>query len=194
MEPTKPVFAAGALLCFALLLTILTVPRPVFAQVPVLEIRLTGDESAIYLVSDIEWIGFEGAETLVVVTPSGSDYYPASSIIRIEFLWETSAVEDPKDAARLVKAIHLFQNLPNPFSPQTRIGFDLPLAGEVELGIYSPEGRLVRTLVTGKREAGRHEVYWDGRNDSERKVSSGVYFYQLKAPGIEESRRMILLP
>ena len=94
----------------------------------------------------------------------------------------------------LIDAIHLLQNQPNPFSPETRIRFELPQGGEVELGIYSPDGRLVRTLVTGQRAAGRHTVRWDGLDDAQRKVSGGVYFYNLAAPGIEESRRMILLP
>jgi flagellar hook assembly protein FlgD len=52
------------------------------------------------------------------------------------------------------------------------------------------------TLVVVKdtREAGRHTASWDGRDDAGEKVGSGTYFYQLIAPGVEESRRMILLP
>ena len=103
-------------------------------------------------------------------------------------------MEDPEKAAALLKTVHLFQNQPNPFSPETRIAFELPQAGKVELGIYSPDGRLVRTLVTGEHAAGRHSIRWDGLNDAGRKVSGGVYFYSLHAPGVEQSRRMILLP
>ncbi len=143
---------------------------------------------------EIEQVGFEGDETLVVVTGSGSDNYATESISRVEVLWDFSGVQDPKDAATLIKAIHLFQNQPNTFSPQTQIRFELPQAGEVELGIYSPDGRLVRTLVSGKHAAGSQVVRWDGLNYSGRKAPGGVYFYRLRAPGIEESRRMILLP
>lgn len=88
----------------------------------------------------------------------------------------------------------LQKNQPNPFSPETRIVFELPQAGKVELGIYSPDGRLVRALVTGERQAGVQEVRWDGQDDAGRKLPGGVYFYGLRAPGVTESRRMILLP
>ena len=68
------------------------------------------------------------------------------------------------------------------------------MAGKAKLEIFSPGGRLVRTLVSGERPAGRQEVLWDGLNGAGRKVSSGVYFYNLSLPGVDESRRMILLP
>ncbi|MBD3337231.1 MAG: hypothetical protein GF355_17090 [Candidatus Eisenbacteria bacterium] len=164
------------------------------ADEPMLALRLAGGESAIYAVGEIIRIGFEGEETLVVVTGSGSDVYGTEAIERIEFLFEVSSVEDPRDAAGLITAIHLFQNRPNPIKSGTRIGFELPRAGQVELSIYSLDGRLVRTLVAEERAAGRHSVAWDGRNESGRKVSGGAYFYRLRAPGCEESRRMILLP
>ena len=177
-----------------LLLALSTLPQCARADEPMLAIRLTGGESAIYAVSEIERIGFEGEETLVVATGGGSDSYATESITRIEFLWEFSSVEDHEDAAALIQAIHLFQNQPNPFSPETQISFELPRDGEVGLGIYSPDGRLVRTLVMGTRPAGRQTIRWDGLDDTGRKVSSGVYFYNLRAPGIQESRQMILLP
>lgn len=194
MEPERPARAASALLLSFLLLALATIPQVAWADAPELIVRLTGGERAVYSVEEIERIGFEGDGTLVVVTAGGSDFYPTESITRIEFLWDTSASEDPESAGALIDAIHLLQNQPNPFSPETRIRFELPQGGEVELGIYSPDGRLVRTLVTGQRAAGRHTVRWDGLDDAQRKVSGGVYFYNLAAPGIEESRRMILLP
>lgn len=194
MGPENRARVAGRVLLGLPFLAIMFLFPEGWADEPMLAIRLTGGESAIYAAGEIERIGVDGEETLVVVTGSGSDSYVIETITRIEFLWEFSSVKNPKDAATLIDAIHLFQNQPNPFSPETRIGFELPQTGEVELAIYSPDGRLVRTLVTGERPAGPHTVHWDGLNDSGRKVSSGVYFYSLRAPGVEESRRMILLP
>jgi hypothetical protein len=163
------------------------------ADVPMLAIRLAGGGSAIYPVSAVQYIGFEN-DTLVVVKPGAEDRYQAATVTRIEFLMEFSGVTDPRNAAALVKAVHLFQNQPNPFSPETRIVFELSQGGKVELGIYRPDGRLVRTLVTGERPAGRQEVRWDGLDDAGRRAAGGVYFYSLRAPGIADSRRMILLP
>ena len=177
-----------------LLVTCVVVPPTALADDPMLAIRLAGGESAVYAVAQIERLEFESDTALVVEWAGASQSYPAASIETIEFLWDFSSVDDPHSAAALVKALHLFQNQPNPFSPETRITFELPQAGKVELGIYSPDGRLVRTLVSGERPAGRQEVRWDGLDDAGRKASSGVYFYSLAAPGVEESRRMILLP
>ena len=55
-------------------------------------------------------------------------------------------------------------------------------------------GQLLRTLLDDNCAAGWHTVGWDGRDESGRKMESGVYFYNLAAPGIDESRKMILLP
>jgi hypothetical protein len=160
---------------------------------PMLAIRQTGGESATYAVSEIERVAFEG-EMLSVVSAGGSDSFALASITRIEFLWSFSGITNPEDAAGLLKAMSLFQNRPNPFSPETRIAFDLRQAGRVDLGIYSVDGRLIRTLVGEERAAGAYEVSWDGRDAEGQKVVGGVYFYKLAAPGIAEGRSMILLP
>ncbi len=185
-------------LCLALGGLVLTAGTPVLtaarADQPTLVVRVIGGADASYALAEIERLGFDGEETLVVVTAAGADRYANETIERIEFLWEPAAVKDPAEAARLLTAIRLFQNQPNPFSPETRIVFDLPAAGKAELSIYSPDGRLVRALVSGERPAGRQEAVWDGLDDAGRAAPGGVYFYALSAPGVTESRRMILLP
>lgn len=177
------------------LLAFLGAAPPARADIPWLSVRLVGGETANYPVSDLQRIGFEG-DTLVVVHAGGTQRYGAATVQRVEFLWSpaNSGVVDPREAAALVKAVHLFQNQPNPFSPETSIAFDLPKAGPVELVIYGVNGRRIRGLVKDIREAGRHTASWDGRDDAGVKVGSGIYFYQLTAVGAEESRRMILLP
>ncbi len=176
------------------LLVGLGTPPAARGDAPVLAIRLTSGQSAIYAIEEIQRISFEGGAALVVEWAGGAQSYPAASIQKIEFLWDFSSVEGPEDAAAVVKALHLFQNRPNPFSPETRIAFELPEAGTVELRIYSPEGRLVRTLVSGELPAGQQEARWDGLDDAGKRAATGVYFYSLAAPGIAESRRMIVLP
>ena len=193
MRRRVPVRLGGGLLCGLLLTAMFLVLAEAGAEEPALAIRLLGGESAIYALGEITRIAFEGEDTLVVVTGGGTESYATETIERIEFLWDFSRVDDPREAAALVDALRLFQNQPNPFSPETRIAFDLPQACEVELAIYSPDGRLVRRLITGERAAGRQTVRWDGLNDAGRKVAGGVYFYRLRASGVDESRRMILL-
>ena len=175
------------------LLACLMVAPAVWADEPALAIRMVGGESAVYPASSVERVHFEDA-TVIVVSDFGTDAYAAEEIRKIEFLWDPETSSTPEEAAQVLKALRLFQNQPNPFSPETRIAFELPQAGPVDLRIYHASGRLVRTLLSGTRVAGRHAVHWDGRDDGGEKVAGGVYFYQLRAPGVEESRRMILLP
>jgi hypothetical protein len=88
----------------------------------------------------------------------------------------------------------LHQSSPNPFNGlNTRISFALPEAGEAQLRVFDLHGRLVRTLLNGRTEAGFHAVDWNGRNDDDRKVGSGVYFYRLEAGGESATRKLILL-
>ncbi|MBU1676554.1 hypothetical protein KKA85_12340, partial [bacterium] len=77
-------------------------------------------------------------------------------------------------------APRLSQNHPNPFNPRTTIRFELPARAAVGLRIYDLEGRLVRALLDGApRDAGPHEVVWDGRDAHGADAPSGVYMYRL---------------
>jgi len=87
----------------------------------------------------------------------------------------------------------LGQNYPNPFNPSTTIAFSLHYDSHVRLEIYDAAGRRVRTLIDETLPASRHEVGWDGRDDSGSHVSSGVYFYSITARGGRATRKMILL-
>lgn len=76
--------------------------------------------------------------------------------------------------------IYLHQNYPNPFNPQTTISFNLSENGKVNLSIYNIKGQKIKTIVNEKLEQGLHQITWDGKNDNNQYVASGVYFYKLK--------------
>ena len=84
-------------------------------------------------------------------------------------------------------------NQPNPFNPETTLGYALPRAQPVRLTIYDMLGRPVRVLVDGEQPPGQHRVVWDGRDRQGRAVASGVYFYRLQTPLFSQTRKMILL-
>jgi flagellar hook assembly protein FlgD len=63
----------------------------------------------------------------------------------------------------------------------------------VSLTIYNVKGELVRTLVTGERQAGAHVEVWDGYDDTGARTSSGLYIYNLEADGLSQSKKMIKL-
>ncbi len=82
---------------------------------------------------------------------------------------------------------------PNPFNPLTRIHFELPQAGRVDIVVYSASGEHVATLLSRILPAGVHHVAWDGTNGMGQSAASGVYFYRLSAGSKSTGGRMILL-
>ncbi len=90
-------------------------------------------------------------------------------------------------------AFNLEQNYPNPFNPVTNIKFSLPTAGFTVLKIYDILGNEIKTLVNGNMEKGINTIAWDGTNNSNQKVVSGVYIYELKSNGLRVSKKMTLL-
>ena len=82
----------------------------------------------------------------------------------------------------------LLQNYPNPFNPTTNITFSLDKLGAVELKVYDLNGREVATIINKQMSAGRHTVQFDGSH-----LSSGVYYYRLKANDQVLTKRMTLV-
>jgi hypothetical protein len=82
----------------------------------------------------------------------------------------------------------LMPAVPNPFNPVTQISFSIPESQHVRLAVFDVSGRLVDVLEDGVIEAGDHTVEWDAKG-----VSSGVYFYQLRAGNETLVKRMTLL-
>ncbi|MEJ2051619.1 MAG: T9SS type A sorting domain-containing protein, partial [Calditrichota bacterium] len=75
----------------------------------------------------------------------------------------------------------LMQNYPNPFNPRTTIKYELPERSKVTLKIYNILGQEVVTLLDEEFEPGYYELSWDGRNNFEHQVASGVYIYRIVA-------------
>jgi Peptidase family C25/Propeptide_C25/FlgD Ig-like domain len=101
----------------------------------------------------------------------------------------------PDDEIKPIR-LSLYQNSPNPFSSglsATRIRFDLPETGPVELKVYDTNGRLVNTLLDRQMGVGSHLVSWDGRDQYANPVGSGVYYYVLNSNGKQQSRQMLIL-
>ncbi len=93
----------------------------------------------------------------------------------------------------LSQSFQLLENFLNPFNPKTILQFVLPEAQQIELQIFDSGGRLVRQLARGDYSAGLHQLVWDGRNDAQKALPSGVYFYRLSANGKQLTKKMILM-
>lgn len=81
--------------------------------------------------------------------------------------------------------------VPNPFPVGTTIPVALAREGSTALRVFDIGGHLVRVLVDRRLGAGEHVIPWDGRDMNGRRVSSGVYFLRLEAPGRLETRKVV---
>jgi hypothetical protein len=96
---------------------------------------------------------------------------------------EISLVDTP-----LPRVFDLGQNSPNPFSQATELRYDLPQGCHVTLEIYNSLGQKVRSVVDAPQGAGHHVISWDADG-----LSSGIYFYRLRAGDFEETNKMLVV-
>jgi len=87
----------------------------------------------------------------------------------------------------------LSQNYPNPFNPTTTIAYNMAEEGNVSIEVFNIKGQLVKTLINGHMEVGDHLLFWEGTNDNNQKVSSGIYFYKMKSGNYSSTKKMILM-
>ncbi len=122
---------------------------------------------------------------VVVLHHSSSTALPAPLALNFQKLGDFSNA--------VINEYELEQNYPNPFNPTTTIRFALPAAGETSLKVFDIQGRLVKTIISGYLEAGRYDFQWNSTDDSEQRVASGVYFYELQAADFRQVKKMLLL-
>jgi hypothetical protein len=102
-------------------------------------------------------------------------------------------VSEGSSTSTLPSQVALPSSSPNPFNPMTRIRFDLPQAGNIELAVYDLKGHKVKTLLSGYHAAGRFVLDWWGVDDQGRRMGSGVYFARLRAQGQIAVRKMLMI-
>jgi len=86
----------------------------------------------------------------------------------------------------IVKSFKLYQNYPNPFNPATVIKYDLPGISNVTISVFNVIGQRVAVLLNGVQSAGAHSIVWNAQD-----FASGVYFYRIKAAGINSKSDFI---
>ncbi len=100
---------------------------------------------------------------------------------------------EPDNEIPEVHKLELYSNYPNPFNPSTTISFSIPEESKVEVSVFNIKGQIVKTLVKDVCESGKHSVIWFGKDNNNKKCSSGIYFYQLKVNGKPKSVKKCLL-
>lgn len=106
--------------------------------------------------------------------------------------------DDPTTETRqtsniLPNSFELYQNYPNPFNPNTIIEYTLTESSDIKIIVYDILGRNLRILVDQYMPSGNHQITWDGKDNFNRKVSTGVYFYQLTYDSFAKTKIMMLL-
>jgi hypothetical protein len=115
----------------------------------------------------------------------------------LEELKASAKLPSPPPALRPANSA-LLQNFPNPFNPETWIPYQLTKDADVTIRIFNASGQLAQVLEIRSQKAGAYHTrekaaYWDGKNAIGEKVSSGVYFYTLRAGDFHATRRMVIL-
>ena len=82
--------------------------------------------------------------------------------------------------------VKLYQNFPNPFNPETAINYELSNSSFVSIQIFNTLGEKINTLVNKYQTAGRYEINWQPKN-----LSSGIYFYKLKAHSVLSNKEFV---
>ena len=102
----------------------------------------------------------------------------------------TSTNESEKYTPSLNK---LYPNYPSPFNPTTSVKFNLNSSENMSIKIYNTLGKEIRTLLDNYLPSGEHTVKWDGKDDKENILPSGVYFIQMIAGSYQKTIKTIFL-
>ena len=139
---------------------------------------------------------FVSADQPITVTFTGADMYAflvdvnnVDSSGELDIIFQLlNGIEDLNWLANVPRLSSLAQNHPNPFNPVTTIKYSLSRSGDISLVIYNLLGEEVTRLSDSFHQAGEYEATWDASN-----VSSGIYFYRLRAGDFVQTRKMVLL-
>jgi len=108
----------------------------------------------------------------------------------VKDFYSSQVLTDIQDNSVRPNEFLLFQNYPNPFNPSTVISYQLSVFSKVSLKVYDVLGKEIATLVTEEQQPGNYNYELGIRNYE---LSSGIYFYQLRAGSFIQTKKMIIL-
>ncbi|MBP7310207.1 MAG: T9SS type A sorting domain-containing protein [Candidatus Cloacimonetes bacterium] len=110
-----------------------------------------------------------------------------------DFAIHSNGGSDGEDQLAPVAFTELKGNYPNPFNPETTISYSVKENLPVNIEIYNLKGQKVKSLVKETKAAGNYKVAWNGTDDNNRPVSSGVYFFKMNAGKYSSTKKMIMM-
>jgi len=157
-----------------------------------LEILSLQEPELVEQFDDLNWSGGFDINGKLIYVADGYDLKILRFDSKAPWAVDDSVMENSYTTTKSVLRYQLGQNYPNPFNPETWIPYQLAEAADVTISIYNLRGELIRAIKLGRKEAGPYlskerSAYWDGRNETGERVASGIYFYTMRANGINSS-------
>jgi hypothetical protein len=131
--------------------------------------------------------------TFTICGPTGSNDYHKGSYFIVDELEFDAPLLFFNGPGEYNYQFILQQNYPNPFDSETEINFQVPEDINVRVKIFNILGQEITELADRKFPKGRHSIRWNGRDNNGRKVSNGIYFYQIQSGDLSQARKMYLL-
>jgi hypothetical protein len=103
----------------------------------------------------------------------------------------TSTINNPLN--ELPRKFNLNQNYPNPFNSMTNIQYSVEKPSHIKLVIYSLQGQKIKTLVDQFQPLGEYSVVWDGTNNTNNPVTSGIYFFRFETDDLNLQKKMLFI-
>jgi hypothetical protein len=174
------------------------VNQPFFLEITYLDRLVSGDTLPSLLMDATltpadtcnNWLFWYGTYGRYDTSWSGTP--PGEPIIRATGYTNASAVEE-EESGLTPRDFELYQNHPNPFNSETVIKFNLLKPSFVTVVVYNILGQKAKTLVNRHLGAGPASVSWDGKDEKGNDLASGIYFYQLKAGELTQTKRLLFL-
>jgi hypothetical protein len=144
---------------------------------------------------DLNWDRFHNYYYKIAAYDNQGNLSPYSDELAVIFVGidDNSGVELPDIAA-------IESNYPNPFNSSTTIIYTVanlgPIPAQINIDIYDIGGRKVRSLLDSREEVGRHQSIWDGKDDYNRDLASGIYFAKITQWQVEylsSSQKLLLV-
>jgi len=158
------------------------------------------DEGAIYYTSDggDTWIEQPANSETFLMGVHFSDSYHGWAVGNLGTIVHTTdggGIVDLGDNTynHSISDLYLSSNYPNPFNPETTIDFSFSQDNQVKLTIYNIKGQRIREYIMNNDKYKTNKIVWNGTDDNGKPVTSGLYFYKLKAGEYEKTKKMILM-
>jgi alpha-tubulin suppressor-like RCC1 family protein len=111
----------------------------------------------------------------------------------VEQMWTINVPVDNHDPVLIPLTTKLYGNYPNPFNPDTTIRYSLKVASKVNISIFNTKGRLIKVLNNEYQKSGIYQVTWNGKDNKEKVVASGIYLVKMQTDQGLEFQKITLL-